>query len=86
MDLSDWRARIDAVDRILLELINRRMGYAQEIGRIKQALGQQVRDPEREREIIRALQRHNQGPLDGEAVATIFGCIIGEARRLEERD
>ena len=52
MDLSDWRARIDTVDRILLDLINRRLEYAVEIGRIKRAHGREVRDEQREREVI----------------------------------
>ena len=37
MDLDHWRARIDEVDARLLQLINERLEYAVEIGKIKQA-------------------------------------------------
>ena len=83
MDLSDWRARIDTVDRILLDLINRRLEYAEEIGQIKRAHGRKVRDEEREREVIERLKTQNGGPLSAEAVADIFNRIMAEARLLE---
>ena len=44
MDLDHWRARIDEVDVRLLQLINERLEYAVEIGKIKQAEGRQIRD------------------------------------------
>ena len=83
MDIGDWRARIDAVDQALVDLVNRRLGYAIEIGRIKRAAGQQVRDMAREREVIESLKRHNKGPLSDEALEELFTRIIAEARILE---
>ncbi|MDP6982319.1 MAG: chorismate mutase [Candidatus Latescibacterota bacterium] len=83
MDISDWRARIDTVDQIIIDLLNRRMGYAQEIGHLKQAKGQQVRDPQREREVIDRLKAYNQGPIGDEAIADLYTRIIAEARNLE---
>ena len=38
MDISDWRAKIDTVDQILVDLVNRRLEFAIEIGRIKRTL------------------------------------------------
>ena len=86
MDLSDWRARIDTVDRILLDLINRRLEYAEEIGQIKRAHGREVRDEGREREVIEGLTAQNGGPLTAAAVADIFNRIMAEARQLEGGD
>ncbi|MEC8932924.1 MAG: chorismate mutase [Candidatus Latescibacterota bacterium] len=83
MDISDWRARIDTVDQIIIDLLNRRMGYAQEIGHLKQAKGQQVRDPQREREVIDRLKAYNQGPIGDEAISDLYTRIIAEARNLE---
>jgi chorismate mutase len=83
MDISDWRARIDTVDQILVDLINRRLEFAIEIGRIKRASGQQVRDAARERELIDRLQRHNNGPMSDAAIEELFTRIIAEARILE---
>lgn len=83
MDIGEWRARIDAVDHILVDLINRRLEYAMQIGRLKRASGKQVRDVARERDIIEALKSHNSGPMSAEAVEEIFRRIMAEARILE---
>lgn len=81
MDL--WRARIDTIDQILVDLINRRLEFAIQIGRIKRDSGRQVRDVGRERELIERLQRHNNGPMSDAAIADLFARIISEARILE---
>lgn len=83
MDISDWRARIDTVDRILVDLINRRMEYALEIGKIKGDQGQPVRDAERERIVLEALAEHNKGPVSDAALAAVFRRLIEEACNLE---
>ena len=83
MDTSDWRARIDTVDQILVDLLNRRLQYAQEIGKIKKERGQQVRDPERERQVLEGLKAYNKGPLSSAAIEEIFNRIMQEARQLE---
>ena len=84
MDLSDWRARIDTVDQVLVDLLNKRMQYALEIGKIKRVHGQQVRDIEREKAIMEGLKAYNKGPLGDEAIVDIFARIMQEARNLEE--
>ncbi|MCY3761027.1 MAG: chorismate mutase [Gemmatimonadetes bacterium] len=85
MDLSEWRARIDEVDEELVDLINRRLEYAVEIGRIKRAEGLEVRDPQRERDLLQRLREYNQGPLGDSALVDIFTRIIAEARDLEQQ-
>ena len=84
MDINDWRARIDTVDRLIVDLINRRMEYALEIGKIKNDHGQPVRDEEGERSVMDALRMHNKGPVGDEALADIFSRLIEEARTLEK--
>ena len=85
MDLSEWRARIDEVDEELVDLINKRLEYAVEIGKIKRAEGLEVRDPQRERDLLQRLQQYNQGPLGDRALVDVFTRIIAEARGLEEQ-
>ena len=82
-DIDDWRARIDEVDERIVGLINERLGYAIEIGRLKRASGRRIRDRARERALIERLQALNQGPLSQEAIADIFARIMTEARILE---
>ena len=85
-DIEHWRVQIDTVDQILVDLINKRLGFAIEIGRLKRASGQQVRDAGREREIIARLQRYNNGPMGDAAIEDLFTRIIAEARILEGDD
>ena len=53
--LAQLRADIDAVDRELLALLNRRATYANEVGEIKRAEGSPVFRPEREAQVILAM-------------------------------
>ena len=85
MDLSEWRARIDEVDEELVDLINRRLQYAVEIGRIKRAEGLEIRDPQREQDLLRRLRDYNQGPLGDSALVDVFTRIIAAARDLEQQ-
>ena len=79
MDLSDWRERIDGIDRQMIELLNERMHCAQEIGRIKKAAGKPIRDPARERDVIAKIKAYNQG-LQGlmkdEALEELYWLLI----------
>ena len=90
MDISDWRAKIDAIDEILVDLLSQRAQYALEIGKIKKAKGMKVHAPERERWLLQKVQDLNKGPLSDEAIRRLFERIIDESRRLErevaERD
>jgi chorismate mutase len=82
MDLNTYRARIDSIDDIILELLNRRLKYALEINQIKVDHGQQVLDPSREQLIMERLHRYNEGPLSHEGMERIFSTIITESKRL----
>jgi chorismate mutase len=82
IDLNTFRARIDSIDDIILELLNRRLKYALEINQIKLEHGQQVMDGDRERRIMERLRGYNEGPLSDEGLVAIFTTIISESRRL----
>jgi chorismate mutase/prephenate dehydratase len=81
--LQTLRDRIDAVDRDLLALINRRAGLALEVGEIKKAEGSVVFRPEREAQVIDGLKAHNVGPLHTESIAPIWREIMSACRSLE---
>jgi chorismate mutase len=84
MSIDDWRSRIDAIDRKLVELLNDRARCALEVGRIKNDQHLEVFDPERERQIILNVLRENRGPLDDDALRRIVERIIDECRRIEQ--
>ena len=82
IDLNTYRARIDSIDDIILELLNRRLKYALEINQIKLEQGQQVFDSAREQRIFERLRQYNEGPLSDEGMVKIVSTIIAESRRL----
>jgi chorismate mutase len=83
MTLDDLRARIDALDERLVELLNQRAACALEIGKVKHGLGIELYQPERESQVHAHVRTVNDGPLSDDAVQRLFERIIDEARRLE---
>jgi chorismate mutase len=81
--LSDWRRRIDEIDRKLVELLNERSRCALEIGKLKQAQHLPLYQPDREREVLENAELTNPGPLSNAAIRRLFERIIDEARSAE---
>ncbi len=79
MDLDKIRSKIDALDSKIVELINERVKQAIEIGRLKEKTGKEIYDPNREAEIFRKLDSKNKGPLDNDAIHSIYREIISVA-------
>jgi chorismate mutase/prephenate dehydratase len=77
------RRQIDAVDRDLLGLLNRRAELALAVGEIKKKEGSVVFRPEREAQVIDGLKAVNPGPLQAESVAPIWREIMSACRGLE---
>ncbi len=82
-ELLALRARIDAVDRDLLALLNRRARLAQQVGELKKRDGTPVFRPEREAQVIDGLKAANTGPLLAASVAPIWREIMSACRALE---
>jgi chorismate mutase-like protein len=83
VNLSDWRRRIDEIDKKLVELLNERSKCALEIGKIKQAEHLPLYQPEREKEVLLNAEANNHGPLSDAAIRRLFERIIDEARAAE---
>jgi chorismate mutase len=85
MTIEDWRAKIDTLDRRLVQLLGERAQCVLAIGRIKNSHNMEVFDPERERQIILNILGENKGPLDDDALRRIFERVIDECRRIEQQ-
>jgi chorismate mutase-like protein len=83
MNLSDWRRRIDEIDKKLVELLNQRSHCALEIGKLKQEAKLPLYQPDRENEVLENAERNNPGPLTNAAIRRLFERIIDEARAAE---
>jgi len=80
------RDQIDAADVKIVNLLNRRAQFADEIGRLKRALNMPVYVPQREEQVIAHIQKVNKGPLSALAVRRLYERIIDESRRLEQEN
>jgi chorismate mutase-like protein len=83
MNISEWRRRMDEIDKRLVELLNERSQCALEVGRLKQAAGMPIYQPARENEVLSNAARNNKGPLTDAAIRRLFERIIDEARSAE---
>jgi chorismate mutase len=80
-DIERWRDEIDAIDAELLDLLNRRVRLALEVGRRKKDAGLPMRDLRRERQILARATNASAGPLGAAAVERLFRAILAESRR-----
>jgi len=86
MTIGDWRREIDQIDSKLLKLLNQRVEYAIEIGKIKRETGKQLLCQKREQSIMNRLREENHGPFTVESVQNIFEIIIDETRQVEGQE
>ena len=52
MDISDWRKKIDDLDRQLVNLMSQRAQAAHEIGKLKRDAAMPIYEPDRERQYL----------------------------------
>lgn len=81
--LKTFREAIDRIDKELLQLLNRRMEFAREVGRTKAELGLLRFDPAREEAILERLARTNTGPLQDHSLWSIYREIFSASRLLQ---
>lgn len=81
--LEDSRAKIDSLDRKLVDLLNERTRMVADIGRAKSALKMEVLEPRREENVFRNVTLHNRGPIPDEALKRIYEQVMREMRALQ---
>lgn len=84
--LAQLREKIDAVDAQILQLINQRACYAQEVAETKIAQGENgsFYRPDRESLVLRRIQDLNQGPLPNETAMRFFRELMSACLALEK--
>ncbi len=83
---EEVRRHRDAIDRLdaeLVRILNERAVLALELAQLKQGLGWEIRDPEREQQVLLRAIGSNSGPFDHRGIRRIFHRIICESRRME---
>ena len=81
--MEHCRKQIDALDERLVALLNERAAHALEIGRLKESVGLEIYQPQREVVVLKQVRSASRGPLDAGAISRIFERIIDENRRME---
>src|SRR6478609_1215560 len=85
-ELSAARARIDAIDRQIQELIAERAGWAQRVGKAKGPLKAAIDyyRPEREAQVLRQVLDRNAGPLADDVLLRLFREIMSACLAQQE--
>ena len=78
------RNKIDELDSQLLEFLVQRFSVSREIGEIKASKGIDIRDSNREKEVIERLTNKLDGKLDKDDIASIFGPIYKISKKLQK--
>ncbi|MBI5067394.1 MAG: prephenate dehydratase [Deltaproteobacteria bacterium] len=83
--LAELRARIDALDERILELLNERARVAAEVGEWKRTREPDApfHVPAREREVLARLEARNPGPFPRQAVRAVFQEVMSACLSLE---
>ena len=75
-ELAALRAEIAAVDRTLLDALNRRLELVKSVREHKDATNVRFVDAERESALLRELESVNRGPLSERGVNAIFSAVL----------
>jgi chorismate mutase-like protein len=86
MDISDWRVKIDELDRQLVELLSQRAHAAHEIGKLKRGAGMPIYEPDRERNVFNNVRSVNQGPLPDRDLLRIYERIMDVMRQIQQEE
>lgn len=82
-NLADLRVQIDALDKELLTLLNRRARVAEQVGEVKKREGTPFFRPDRVAQVIENIQQANRGPLKNAHVAAVWREIMSACLALE---
>ena len=84
MDLTELRTEIDAIDRELIALLERRMDVAAGIAAYKQERGLPVLDAAREAQKLDAVRAQCR-PETAENIADVFEAVMAASRAHQKR-
>ncbi len=75
-EIQAHRDQIDAIDKELVALLNKRAGHSLVIRGLKPDAGMGLYDAKREEEIFERISSYNEGPLYNEYLREIYATIL----------
>ena len=85
-ELYQLRRQVDDINARLLTLLNERAAVTEQIGHVKSRMGLPFYDPEREAEMLQALEQANRGPFSNETISHLFKQIFSATLAMEESE
>lgn len=82
--LAPLRAKIDALDSKLVELLNERAKVAVEIGKSKRQTNAPIYAPDREKVVLNRVRSLNQGPLTNRCLEAVYRELMSGSLALEK--
>ncbi len=86
MDITDWRKKIDELDRAIVELISQRARAAHAIGELKRGEHMAIYEPEREQIVFENVRQSNPGPLPDRDLLRIYERIMDIMRQIQQEE
>lgn len=74
--IQEHREQIDALDRQIVALLNKRAGHSLVIRGLKPGAHLGLYDPKREEEIFAKIDGYNEGPLYNDNLREIYATIL----------
>lgn len=81
--LDGLRVRIDAIDNLIVNLLNDRARVVVEVGKVKQVSGDPVYAPDREKLVLEKVRRINTGPLPDRCLEAVYRELMSGSFALE---
>lgn len=79
-ELDRWRRKIDSIDRELTALLDERLDCAGRISTLKSLMGEEVLQPEREKDVMQNVIERAGSEEKGRTLVNIYRCILEESR------
>ena len=81
-DMAGYRNEIDKIDGEIVDLLVKRLQLGGKIGTLKAVMGTEIRDKERESEVLRT--RGDMAPKYRAAIQAVFETIMAQTREVEK--
>lgn len=83
VDLAESRAKIDEIDRQMVELYEKRMTIAADVAAYKRSTGKKILDPAREKEKIENLRGLAQNEFNQVGIEDLFRLVMATSRKYQ---
>lgn len=83
IDLQETRKNIDAIDKQIVDLFEKRMKQTSEVAKYKIATGKAVLDPKREEEKLDALGKLSSSDFNKKGIQELFSQIMSISRKYQ---